>query len=416
VIQFDRFVLKNGLRVVHHYDPSVSTVVLNTLYNVGARDENPERTGFAHLFEHLMFAGSKNVPSFDQEIEKAGGQNNAFTNNEFTNYYISVPVENIETAFWLESDRMFQLNINENSLKVQKGVVVEEFKQRCFNAPFGELWHHIREILYKESPYKWPTIGLAPSHVEDATLEDVKAFYDKHYHPKNAVLSIVGNLDLTTAKSLCEKWFETIARDGLVNNNKYKADITYSPSTKNEKDLSPSPAVFLVWKGPHLGEKGALELDVFADMLGGSEVSILQETLVKGEGICNAAECFYLRGLGEGIFFLYGIANPDVSHETVKTRLLEVMYSYINENTDCEFDFESVKNKAYTNARFDLINPMNKAQKLAFWENAGDVNGINKELEEMKTLDFQSVINQAKSTLAVDSVSVLNYSPKTEDA
>ena len=416
MIQFDRFVLKNGLRVVHHYDPSVSTVVLNTLYNVGARDENPERTGFAHLFEHLMFAGSKNVPSFDQEIEKAGGQNNAFTNNEFTNYYISVPVENIETAFWLESDRMFQLNINENSLKVQKGVVVEEFKQRCFNAPFGELWHHIREILYKESPYKWPTIGLAPSHVEDATLEDVKAFYDKHYHPKNAVLSIVGNLDLTTAKSLCEKWFETIDREGPVNNNKYKADTSYSPSTKNEKDLSPSPAVFLVWKGPHLGEKGALELDVFADMLGGSEVSILQETLVKGEGICNAAECFYLRGLGEGIFFLYGIANPDVSHETVKTRLLEVMYSYINENTDCEFDFESVKNKAYTNARFDLINPMNKAQKLAFWENAGDVNGINKELEEMKTLDFQSVINQAKSTLAVDSVSVLNYSPKTEDA
>ena len=416
MIQFDRFVLKNGLRVIHHYDPSVSTVVLNTLYNVGARDENPERTGFAHLFEHLMFAGSKNVPSFDQEIENAGGQNNAFTNNEFTNYYISVPVENIETAFWLESDRMFQLNINEDSLKVQKGVVVEEFKQRCFNAPFGELWHHIREILYKESPYRWPTIGLTPLHVEQATLEDVKAFYDKHYHPKNAILSIAGNLDLETTKALCEKWFETIEREGAVNKNQYLADSNYSPSTKNEKDLSPNPAVFLVWKGPHLGEKGALELDVFADMLGGSEVSILQETLVKGEGICNAAECFYLRGLGEGIFFLYGIANPGVSHETVKNRLLEVMHAYMNESTDYEFDFESVKNKAYTNARFDLINPMNKAQKLAFWENAGDVNGINKELEEMKCLNFQSVVDQAKSSLAVDFVSVLNYSPKTQDA
>lgn len=416
MIEFDRFVLKNGLRVIHHYDPNVSTVVLNTLYNVGARDENPERTGFAHLFEHLMFAGSKNVPSFDQEIENAGGQNNAFTNNEFTNYYISVPVENIETAFWLESDRMFQLNINDNSLKVQKGVVVEEFKQRCYNAPFGELWHHIRELLYRESPYRWPTIGTTPTHVEEATLEDVKAFYDKYYHPKNAILSIAGNLDLETTKKLCEKWFEPIDRGGSANKNKYISDTSFTSTTRNETDLSPSPAVFLVWKGPHLGQQGALELDVFADMLGGSEVSILQETLVKGEGICNAAECFYLRGLGEGVFFLYGIANPGVSHETVKNRLLEVMQSYLENTEDCIFDFESIKNKAYTNAQFELINPMNKAQKLAFWENVGDVNGINQELEDMKNLDFQSVINQAKTTLSSETVSVLNYSPKTQEA
>ncbi len=415
MIEFDRFVLKNGLRVIHHYDPSVSTVVLNTLYNVGARDENPKRTGFAHLFEHLMFAGSKNVPSFDQEIENAGGQNNAFTNNEYTNYYISVPVENIETAFWIESDRMFQLNINDNSLKVQKGVVVEEFKQRCYNAPFGELWHHIRELLYKESPYQWPTIGITPAHVEEATLEDVKAFYNKYYHPKNAILSIAGNLNLESTKKLCEKWFESIERVGSENKNKYIDDTSFTATTRNETDLSPSPAVFLVWKGPHFGQRGALELDVFADMLGGSEVSILQEALVKGEGICNAAECFYLRGLGEGIFFLYGIANPGVSHETVKNRLLEVMQSYMENTDDCVFDFESIKNKAYTNAQFELINPMNKAQKLAFWENAGDVNGINQELEEMKFLDFQSVINQAKTILTRDSVSVLNYSPKNQE-
>ncbi len=415
MIEFDRFVLKNGLRVIHHYDPSVSTVVLNTLYNVGARDENPKRTGFAHLFEHLMFAGSKNVPSFEQEIENAGGQNNAFTNNEYTNYYISVPVENIETAFWIESDRMFQLNINDNSLKVQKGVVVEEFKQRCYNAPFGELWHHIRELLYKESPYQWPTIGITPAHVEEATLEDVKAFYNKYYHPKNAILSIAGNLNLESTKKLCEKWFESIERVGSENKNKYIDDTSFTATTRNETDLSPSPAVFLVWKGPHFGQRGALELDVFADMLGGSEVSILQEALVKGEGICNAAECFYLRGLGEGIFFLYGIANPGVSHETVKNRLLEVMQSYMENTADCVFDFESIKNKAYTNAQFELINPMNKAQKLAFWENAGDVNGINQELEEMKFLDFQSVINQAKTILTRDSVSVLNYSPKNQE-
>ena len=171
MIKYNRFVLGNGLRIIHQHDPNVSNVVLNTLYNVGARDEDPNRTGFAHLFEHLMFGGSENVPSFDAAIENAGGQNNAFTTNEITNYYISVPLENVETAFWLESDRMLALNINEKSLSVQQGVVVEEFKQRCYNAPFGQLWHHIRQLLYTESPYRWPTIGLDISHVEDATLE-----------------------------------------------------------------------------------------------------------------------------------------------------------------------------------------------------------------------------------------------------
>jgi len=188
VIDFNRFELSNGLRVIHQYDPNVSTVVLNTLYNVGARDESPERTGFAHLFEHLMFAGSRNVASFDKEIEGAGGQNNAFTNNEFTNYYISVPAENIETAFWLESDRMMGLNINDNSLNVQKGVVIEEFKQRCYNAPFGLLWHHVRDMLYQKSPYRWPTIGLTFDHISEASLADVQSFYKRFYSPNNAVI------------------------------------------------------------------------------------------------------------------------------------------------------------------------------------------------------------------------------------
>ncbi len=196
MIKYNKFVLNNGLRVVHQQDSSVSNVVLNTLYNVGARDEDPEKTGFAHLFEHLMFGGSLNVPSFDAAIENAGGQNNAFTTNEITNYYISVPLENVETAFWLESDRMMALNINPKSLSVQQGVVIEEFKQRCFNAPFGKLWHHIRELLYTESPYRWPTIGKEISHVENATLSDVQSFYNQFYIPQNAIVSIVGDLSL----------------------------------------------------------------------------------------------------------------------------------------------------------------------------------------------------------------------------
>jgi predicted Zn-dependent peptidase len=209
VIVYNRFTLKNGLRVVHQFDPTESNVVLNTLYNVGARDEDSNRTGFAHLFEHLMFGGSENVPSFDEAIENAGGQNNAFTTNEITNYYINVPLENIETAFWLESDRMLALNINEKSLSVQQGVVIEEFKQRCYNAPFGQLWHHIRNLLYTNSPYRWPTIGQEILHVETANLQDVQSFYNKHYIPQNAIVSIVGNLSLEETKALCENGLKT---------------------------------------------------------------------------------------------------------------------------------------------------------------------------------------------------------------
>jgi zinc protease len=190
--------------------------VLNTLYNVGARDENPNNTGFAHLFEHLMFSGSENVPIFDKEVEEAGGQNNAFTNNEITNYYLVMPTENAETAFWLESDRMNALNINEKSLNVQKGVVVEEFKQRCYNAPFGLLWHHIRHLMYNKSPYCWPTIGDDIKHIEDATLEDVKGFYDRFYAPQNGIVSVVGNIDFQTTKELAEKWFGGILKNTMM--------------------------------------------------------------------------------------------------------------------------------------------------------------------------------------------------------
>lgn len=282
MIKYNRFVLGNGLRVIHQHDPNVSNVVLNTLYNVGARDEDPSRTGFAHLFEHLMFGGSENVPSFDAAIENAGGQNNAFTTNEITNYYISVPLENVETAFWLESDRMLALNINEKSLSVQQGVVVEEFKQRCYNAPFGQLWHHIRQLLYTNSPYRWPTIGLEISHVEDATLEDVQSFYNQFYTPQNAIVSIVGNLSLEETKQLCEKWFGTINKTGNLNKNQYTVDVPQEERRFLETtDLSPNPAVFLVWKGPSYKEKGGLELDIFADLLGGSDVSDLQQILVK---------------------------------------------------------------------------------------------------------------------------------------
>jgi len=410
VIEFNRFELPNGLRVIHQYDPSVSTVVLNTLYNVGARDESPERTGFAHLFEHLMFAGSKNVASFDKEIEQAGGQNNAFTNNEFTNYYISVPAENVETAFWLESDRMLALNINENSLNVQKGVVIEEFKQRCFNAPFGLLWHHVRDMLYKESPYRWPTIGLTFDHISDAKLSDVQDFYQRFYSPNNAVVSVVGNLSLIDCEALTQKWFGDIQPTAKSNQNKYSEDINWLPSRRVEEDLSPNPVVFLIWKGPNIHQDESLALELYSDVLGGSEVSELYETLVKREGLCNAAECFYMRGLGEGLFMAYGILNDGVSHETVENRLYEIIEdSFVKPDS---FAFESAKNKNYTHLLFDPINPMSRAQKLAFWEHLGVPDMINNEANKIKDLQLETVFKTAQKHFTRESASVLYYNPK----
>jgi predicted Zn-dependent peptidase len=360
-----------------------------------------------------MFGGSENVPSFDAAIENAGGQNNAFTTNEITNYYISVPLENVETAFWLESDRMLALNINEKSLSVQQGVVVEEFKQRCYNAPFGQLWHHIRQLLYTESPYRWPTIGLDISHVEDATLEDVQSFYNQFYTPQNAIVSIVGNLSLEETIELCEKWFGKIEKAGNTNKNEYTVDVPQNERRFLETtDLSPNPAVFLVWKGPSHKEEGSLELDVFADLLGGSDVSDLQQILVKEKQICNAAECFYIRGLDEGLFILYGILNPEVTHETVENELLKTMNEFIQKGAEHQYLFDGIKNKVYTNLLFEQINPMNRAQKLAYYENLGKLDAIQAEAELVKNLDLQSVINYASATFQEKNMSVIYYSPK----
>lgn len=411
MIEFHRFQLKNGLRVIHQYDPSVSTVVLNTLYNVGARDESPKRTGFAHLFEHLMFAGSKHVASFDKEIEQAGGQNNAFTNNEFTNYYISVPAENVETAFWLESDRMLALNINENSLSIQQGVVIEEFKQRCYNAPFGMLWHHVRDMLYKESPYRWPTIGLTFDHISEAKLDDVKNFYHTFYSPNNAVVSVVGNLDLVRCTELMEKWFGDIPISGEANSNQYPEEHYWQPTRRIEEDLCPNQVVFLLWKGPNIKERDSLGLELYADVMGGSEVSPLYDILVKEEGLCNAAECFYMRGIGEGLFMAYGILNDGVSQETVERRLLEILQTPVNDSI--RYAFESAQNKAYTQLLFEPINPMSRAQKLAFWEHLGSPDMINHESEHIKSVTTEEAFSLAKKYFDSKTMSVLYYNPKS---
>lgn len=410
---YNQFVLNNGLRVIHLEDKTRTTIVLNTLYNVGARDESSDRTGFAHLFEHLMFSGSENVPVFDKEVEEAAGQNNAFTNNEITNYYLVMPNENLETAFWLESDRMLALNINEKSLSVQQGVVVEEFKQRCFNAPFGLLWHHIRSIVYKNSPYRWPTIGLNFHHVEEAKIEDVRSFYDLFYCPQNALISVVGDITLEETKSLTDKWFGGIVKTALPNKNNYieEPDQTERRFLETE-DLSPNPAVFLVWRGPVFKDPKSLHLEMFSEVLGGSDVSPLQMELVKKQQLFNSSECFYLRGLGEGLFVLYGILNPNISHAEGEKALYQIIQQVTNGGDDILSDYEGVKNRHVTNLLFEATQPMQLAQKLCYYANAGDIDQINQEPSIIEGLTLADVMSTATATLKENKVSVIYYHPK----
>lgn len=410
---YNKFTLSNGLRVIHLNDKTRTTVVLNTLYNVGARDENENKTGFAHLFEHLMFAGSENVPIFDKEVEEAGGQNNAFTNNEFTNYYLVMPSENVETAFWLESDRMRALTIDEKSLSVQKGVVVEEFKQRCFNAPFGLLWHHVRSLIYENSPYRWPTIGLDIKHIENAVLEDVKSFYNAFYKPQNAIVSIVGNIELEETKRLAEKWFGNIQKPGEANQNSYIEDKLVSERRFFEtEDLSPNPAVFLIWKGPKFSDPDSISLELFSEMLGGSDVSPLQLKLIKEKQLFNAAECFYMRGLGEGLFVIYGILNAGVAHAEGEDALLTVLKEEIERGDLLQRTYDGVKNRYATQLLFEATQPMQLAQRLCYFENAGNLDAINQENEVVEQIQLSQVLSIAQKTFSKDSVSVIYYHPK----
>ncbi len=410
---YNQFVLNNGLRVIHLEDKTRTTIVLNTLYNVGARDENPNRTGFAHLFEHLMFSGSMNVAIFDKEVEEAAGQNNAFTNNEITNYYLVMPIENVETAFWLESDRMLALNINEKSLSIQQGVVVEEFKQRCFNAPFGLLWHHVRSLVYKSSPYRWPTIGLNFHHVEEAKIEDVRSFYDTFYCPQNAIISVVGDIGLEETKLLAEKWFGGITKSAQPNLNNYIDEPEQTERRFLETDdLSPNPAVFLVWRGPVFNDSKSIHLEVFSEVMGGSDVSPLQMELVKKQQLFNSSECFYLRGLGEGLFVLYGILNPSITHAHGEKALHEIIRKVTSGGDEIASAFEGVKNRHVTNLLFEATQPMQLAQKLCYYANAGDLEQINHEPSIIEGLDISDVLTTASATLRENNVSVIYYHPK----
>ncbi len=378
MIAFNRFKLANGLTVLHHFDATTPMAVVNTLYDVGARDESEDKTGFAHLFEHLMFGGSVHIPDFDAPLQMAGGESNAFTSNDITNYYDTLPVQNIETALWLESDRMLSLAFTEKSLEVQRNVVIEEFKQRYLNQPYGDVWLEMRPLAYHKHPYKWATIGKKIEHIEEATMDDVKAFFQKFYCPSNAILCIAGNISLEETKRLVTKWYADIP-----SGTKHVRILPQEPKQTEfrEKIIErkvPTNAFYYAFKMPERKSFEYYVADIISDALGRNDSSRLFAALKKDQQMVSSISAYITGSIDEGLLVISGKLNDGVSFEQLDEALwkeLEII------RTIRISDAENTKllNKIQTARAFQDQGLLNRAMNLCQYELLGDANGVNEE-------------------------------------
>lgn len=381
MIEYEKFELENGLKVLFHRDETTPLAVVNVLYDVGARDEDENRTGFAHLFEHLMFGGSANIPNFDTPLQIAGGECNAFTNNDITNYYDILPAENIETAFWLESDRMLELAFTPKSLEVQRGVVVEEFKQRYLNQPYGDVWLNFRPLIYKEHPYKWATIGKSIEHIEGATTQDVKDFFYHHYAPNNAVLVVGGNLELDQVKSLATKWYGDIPRREVKQRNlKPEPPQTEKRELEIERNV-PSNAVYIAFRmGNRTSDEHHLG-DLTTDILAGSKSSRLYQRLVVKDRLFTSISAYITGALEDGLLIVSGHLSDDVTFERGEEAIWEELQKLMINEIEVK-ELQKVKNKHKTGKVFGEQNLLNRVMKIAFFENMGMLDQLNDELDK----------------------------------
>lgn len=415
MINYNQFQLPNGLQVIHHQDTNSNLCVLNILYRVGSKDENPEKTGFAHLFEHLMFGGSVNVAEFDAELQVAGGENNAFTSNDITNYYITLPANNIETAFWLESDRMLSLDFSQKVLDVQKAVVIEEFKERYINQPYGDVWLKLLPLAYKVHPYNWPTIGKDFSHIEQATLDDVKAFFYNFYAPNNAVLVVSGNIDLETTKQLTEKWFGPIpAREINRPNYEQEPEQTEKRVEHVYNDV-PLDAIIMGYHICHRLHPDFYASDLLTDILGSGKSARLYNELLKKQKLFSEIDCYQSGDFEPGLIMVEGKLLKGVTHQQAEEAITKVLDELI-ENGVTENELEKVKNKSETNIRFNDMGVLNKAMKLAYATYYGDTNLANTEVDEYLKVTSEDVQRVAATYLKPTNCSVLYYHAKNESA
>jgi zinc protease len=408
MIHYNRFVLDNGLRVLVHEDDTTPMAVVNVLYDVGARDEQPDKTGFAHLFEHLMFGGSINIPDYDEPLQRAGGENNAYTTNDLTNYYCQLPAENIETAFWLESDRMLSLAFSKKSLDVQRKVVSEEFKEHYINKPYGDAWHKMRELAYKAHPYRWMTIGQNLSHIENAKLDDVKSFFFKHYRPVNAILVVAGNVTTEKVKALAEKWFGSIEPG-----EKYIRNIPQEPKQTAPGQLSvkadvPFDAFYKAWHMPGRLDDGYHAADLITEILGGGASSRLFQALVKEKRLFSNIECYHFGSLDAGLVAIEGKlvkgVNMQAAEDAVEEELLK-----IKETPAGEEELQKVKNKTESMIAFEDIAVMSRANSIAFYELLGNADLINQELSQYNAVTINDVQQYSKQIFDTNNSNTLYY-------
>jgi zinc protease len=408
MISFQKHTLSNGLKVLVHEDNTTPLAAVNVLYDVGSRDENPARTGFAHLFEHLMFGGSQHIPDYDGPVQLAGGENNAFTSNDITNYYLTLPSSNLETAFWLESDRMLQLDFSEHSLEVQRNVVIEEFKQRYLNQPYGDIWLLLRPLAYKVHPYLWDTIGKNISHIENASLEDVKNFFYTHYCPDRAILSVAGNVKADAVFSLAEKWFGSVDRK-----SSYKRILPQEPEQKEKRTLEvkkkvPADAIYMAYHCCSRTDKEFYAVDLLTDILSGGKSSRLYNALVKEKKLFSEINAFTTAEFDKSVVMITGKVLDGVKLSDAEKAIGEELNKIKTLKAE-EREVQKVKNKVLANLEFGDIDIANRALNLAYYELTGDANEANLQQEHYLSVAAADIQQQAQQIFREQNCSVLYY-------
>ena len=411
MIEYRQTRLANGLTVIANRDGASRMAAVNILYKVGARNEDPRRTGFAHLFEHLMFRGTREVPDFDTPVQMACGENNAFTNNDYTDFYITLPVANIETALWLESDRMTGLDLSAEACEVEKRVVIEEFRQRYLNQPYGDMNMLLRALAYERHPYRWATIGLTPDHIEAATLDEVRDFYRRFYHPSNAILSVSADIDPDEVFALAEKWFAPIADSGCA-----ATPIPPEPEQRAarrrvvERDV-PATAITVAY---HMGDRLSRDFhagDMASDLLAGGDSARLYEHLIKGEKLFSGVNAYITGGVDCGLFVFTGQLLPSTTEERAEEALRreaeELMRGAIS-----DYEMEKVKNKFEANTLFGELNVMNKAMNLGYYAMLGDTALVNREVDIYRSLTADDVADFSRRTFRAENSSTIIYRAK----
>lgn len=411
MIKFDKFTLDNGLRVIVHHDNTTPLVAFNILYNVGARDEDPNRTGFAHLFEHLMFGGSVNIPQFDKPLQIVGGENNAFTNNDITNFYITLPKENLETAFWLDSDRMLKLAFSKKSLDVQRQVVSEEFKQRYLNQPYGDVWLYLRPLAYKKHPYMWSTIGKELAHIQNATMTEVKNFFYSWYAPNNAILVIAGNVTVDEVKPLTEKYFGSIEKRNVPIRKLPKEPIQRSERKIVVESNVPYDAIYKVF---HMCGKNDIDYhatDLLSDLLSNGKSSRLFYHLVKQKKLFSEIDGYILGSNDPGLFVFSGKLIGGVKMEKADAAIMDEINAIKSDKIKAH-ELEKVKNKIEANLVLSEMNVLNKAMNLAYFESLGNADEMNNEVDKYRKVTAQQISDIANKIFTPKNCSTLYYYAK----